>query len=420
MHLLEIFLLAIVILFFFNSFGFFIINKIFFLDKNNQDLVYVSSILGVSIFVISTSFFYFILDFNIKLISILFIIVFILTLISNLFNNKYIFFKVNSRIFLLVSPIILVFVFLAYFYGQQFYVFRGNHWDYFHYIKQSLLVFKYNFSSFKNIETFQYLAPDKDILFSNGNYQLLNDVLMYNRPAVSLFLSFILNFKFLNLFQIAYCFTIVLLSLICISAHFFILKVFNRSSVVLPIIFTLSFWTIYIFEISALAHLLSLGIVISMIALSFFIIEELNKKNYFFFLIFSLFNVSIFIIYPEIFVFYSIYLVLLFIFFLIFFRKIIKKNINILFFSLLIFIFISLLGLTSSYKFLIWLGSGFNFIKNLDFWGYYGAFIIGKENLVQDLNFVAIVKKKILLDNLNIFQSIKEIINQHFDNNINL
>ena len=238
---------------------------------------------------------------------------------------------------------------------------------------------------------------------------------MYNRPAVSLFLSFILNFKFLNLFQIAYCFTIVLLSLICISAHFFILKVFNRSSVVLPIIFTLSFWTIYIFEISALAHLLSLGIVISMIALSFFIIEELNKKNYFFFLIFSLFNVSIFIIYPEIFVFYSIYLVLLFIFFLIFFRKIIKKNINILFFSLLIFIFISLLGLTSSYKFLIWLGSGFNFIKNLDFWGYYGAFIIGKENLVQDLNFVAIVKKKILLDNLNIFQSIKEIINQHFD-----
>ena len=89
-----------------------------------------------------------------------------------------------------------------------------------------------------------------------------------------------LNFKFLNLFQIAYCFTIVLLSLICISAHFFILKVFNRSSVVLPIIFTLSFWTIYIFEISALAHLLSLGIVISMIALSFFIIEELNKKNY--------------------------------------------------------------------------------------------------------------------------------------------
>ena len=157
-----------------------------------------------------------------------------------------------------------------------------------------------------------------------------------------------------------------------------------------------------------------------MIALSFFIIEELNKKNYFFFLIFSLFNVSIFIIYPEIFVFYSIYLVLLFIFFLIFFRKIIKNNINILFFSLVIFIFISLLGLTSSYKFLIWLGSGFNFIKNVDFWGYYGAFIIGKENLVQDLNFVATVKKKILLDNLNIFQLIKEIINQHFDNNINL
>ena len=415
MYLLEIFFLTIAILFFFNSFGFFIINKIFFLDKNNQDLVYVSSILGVSIFVISTSFFYFILDFNIKLISILFIIVFILTLIINLYNNKDIFFKVNCRILLLVWPIILVFVFLAYFYGQQFYVFRGNHWDYFHYIKQSLLVFNYNFSSFKNIETFQYLAPDKDILFRNGTYQLLNDVFMYNRPAVSLFLSFILNFKFLNLFQIVYCFTIVLLSLICISAYFFILKVFNRSSVVLPIIFTLSFWTIYIFEISALAHLLSLGIIISMITLSFFIIEELNKKNYSFFLIFSLFNVSIFIIYPEIFVFYSIYLVLLFTFFLIFFRKIIKDNINILFFSLVIFIFVSLLGLTSSYKHLIWLSSGFNFIKNIDFWGYYGAFIIGKENLVQDLNFVAIVKKKILLNNLNIFQLIEEIINQHFD-----
>jgi hypothetical protein len=73
------------------------------------------------------------------------------------------------------------------------------------------------------------------------------------------------------------------------------------------------------------------------------------------------------------------------------------------------------LGLTSSYKFLIWLGNGFDFIKKLDFWGYYGAFIIGKENLVQDLSFVAFIKKKILLDNLNSFQLIKEIVNQHFE-----
>jgi hypothetical protein len=259
------------------------------------------------------------------------------------------------------------------------------------------------------------LAPDKVVLFKDGNYTVLNDVFNYKRPAVSLFLSFLLNFKFLNLFQIVYCFSIILLSLVCISTYFFILKVFNRSSIILSIIFTLSFWTLYIFEISALAHLLSLGIIISMIALSFFIIEELKKKNYLFFFTFSLLNVSIFIIYPEIFVFYSIYIILLFILLLIFFREIIKNNINILFFSLIIFIFISLLGLTSSYKFLILLGNGFDFIKKLDFWGYYGAFIIGKENLVQDLNFVDFIKNKILLDNLNSFQLIKEVVNQHFE-----
>jgi len=415
MYLLEIFFIAMAILLLFNSFGFFLVNRILFLNKKNQDLVYASSILGVCTFILLTSFFYFILDFNIKLISILFIIIFFLTLINNLFNNNNLFLKTSGRIFLLASPIILVFIFLAYCYGQQFYVFRGNYWDYFHYIKQSILIFKYNFSAFKNIDTFQYLAPNKEILFKDSSYQVLNDIFMYWRPAVSLFLSFFLNFKFLNLFQIAYCFSIILLSLVCISVHFFILKVFNRSSIILPIIFTLSFWTIYIFEISALAHLLSLGIIVSMIALSFFIIEELKTKNYLFFFTFSLLNVSIFIIYPEIFVFYSIYIILLFILLLIFFREIIKNNINILFFSLIIFIFLSLLGLTSSYKFLIWLGNGFDFIKKLDFWGYYGAFIIGKENLVQDLSFVAFIKKKILLDNLNSFQLIKEIVNQHFE-----
>ena len=415
MYLLEIFFVAIIMLLFFNSFGFFLFNKIFFLDKEKQDLVYISSILGLSASVVFASFFYFILDFNIKLISILFTIVFFLTLISNLFNYNNLFLKTSSRIFLLVSPIILVFIFLAYCYGQQFYVFRGNHWDYFYYIKQSILIFKYNFSTFENIDAFQYLAPDKVVLFKDGNYTVLNDVFNYKRPAVSLFLSFLLNFKFLNLFQIVYCFSIILLSLVCISTYFFILKVFNRSSIILSIIFTLSFWTLYIFEISALAHLLSLGIIISMIALSFFIIEELKKKNYLFFFTFSLLNVSIFIIYPEIFVFYSIYIILLFILLLIFFREIIKNNINILFFSLIIFIFISLLGLTSSYKFLILLGNGFDFIKKLDFWGYYGAFIIGKENLVQDLNFVDFIKNKILLDNLNSFQLIKEVVNQHFE-----
>ena len=70
---------------------------------------------------------------------------------------------------------------------------------------------------------------------------------------------------------------------------------------------------------------------------------------------------------------------------------------------------------------MIWLGSDFNFIKNLDFWGYYGAFIIGKENLVQDLDFVTIVKKKILLDNLKLlfqtvffsYQNYQQLFHQH-------
>jgi ABC-type microcin C transport system permease subunit YejE len=85
MYLLEIFFIVMTILLLFNSFGFFLVNRILFLDKRNQDLVYASSILGVCTFILLTSFFYFILDFNIKLISILFIIIFFFN-----FNKQFI------------------------------------------------------------------------------------------------------------------------------------------------------------------------------------------------------------------------------------------------------------------------------------------------------------------------------------------
>ena len=76
---------------------------------------------------------------------------------------------------------------LALIYGEQFYIFRGNYWDYFYYIKQALLISDNNF---KNLTLNSYGL-------SEGIAAVLNDKFNYEAPSVSIVLSFFL--KLLNL-----------------------------------------------------------------------------------------------------------------------------------------------------------------------------------------------------------------------------
>jgi len=399
-------------IFIMTSLGFFFLNNNFF-SRNNNNIFFISSILGFSLIIFFSHILYFFLYLSTN--SIFYIIVFfsLICFVINIFKNKILFFNIIYKTCLLTIPIIFFFLLLAEFYGEQFYVFRGNYWDYFYYIKQAINLSSYNFSNFQNLSDFQYLVPEKKIIFSPGYSYHLNDILSIHRPATSLLLAIFLKIKFLSLFQITYGYTIILLSLVSVASYFFILNTFNRSHFFLSIIFSISFWVLYIFEISALAHLCSLSILILVLSFSCNIVNELQKNNYGFFFLFSFFNLVIFLVYPEIFIFYLCFKAILLFLLLLKYKKIFAERINVIFFSLFGFFLLSLTGIETSYNFLLYLNKVSSSIYQVDFWGYYGAFILGKDNLISDPEFVNFFRNKYLSPSILIM--IKQILISHFN-----
>ena len=205
MNFLLIFSLAIIFLVFLTSLGFFVLKAIK-LEEYNK----ISSLLGLSIFIFLTNIFYFFLNFSIGVISIIFFLLFFFSFYFNLKNSNNEFSIVNKSNFLLSVPIISFFLSLALIYGEQFYIFRGNYWDYFYYIKQALLISDNNF---KNLTLNSYGLEE-------GVKGVLYDKFTYVAPSVSLVLSFFLKLKFFSVFELAYVFTLILLSLISISFNF--------------------------------------------------------------------------------------------------------------------------------------------------------------------------------------------------------
>ena len=62
----------------------------------------------------------------------------------------------------------------------------------------------------------------------------------------------------------------------------------------------------------------------------------------------------------------------------------------------------------------------FKDLSSLDFWGYYGAFILGKNNLVNNSDFVENLKYHIQSNNFGSYNLFQYIIQSHFLNNYNL
>ena len=89
-----------------------------------------------------------------------------------------------------------------------------------------------------------------------------------------------------------------------------------------------------------------------------------------------------------------------------------KLNIKILLFSILFFLIFTVSSFEVNYKFiLIQLNQALN--PNVDWWGYFGAFIFGKKSLILDPEYVEIIKNTIL--NKNII----ELVNQFYFDHIN-
>ena len=103
-------------------------------------------ITGYALVCILSNFLFFGLNIDVKLISLFFILIICISLIF-LFYKKEIFFLTNIKKILIITifPIIF-FLITGFIYGEQYYVFRGNYWDYFNYVSSALLYSDSNFN----------------------------------------------------------------------------------------------------------------------------------------------------------------------------------------------------------------------------------------------------------------------------------
>ena len=366
--------------------------------------IFKSILFGYSIFLIITYYFYFSFKIDVNKILIIWLLFFLIS--SGLFFKNLI--KSEDKIFLNIFLIFLIlfisisYILPAYVYGEQFYVFRGNHWDLFSYLSLGSLFSNYDFSILAENEKFPM------------EYKHFNQIeqLIFSRPLASLLIAIYIKIFDLDIFLISFFFKISLILLSSISFKSLIdaVKVSKLNRIILTLTFTFSFWLIYIFEIEAISHLAAIPIFL-------IIISELNKFDKFenfdtkHILYFGILNCALFLIYPELF---CVSLIISGIYFFSNFLKSYKKDnfLKSIIFILLIFFLITLPSYKTNYLFLLTqLDLSLN--SNKDWWGYFGSFILGKENLVQNQSYVDQIKDFFL--NHNIFQTLKYIINLHFE-----
>ncbi len=227
-----------------------------------------------------------------------------------------------------------------------------------------------------------------------------------------------LNLKSINIYLLVYLFKLIFVILSSISIYNFLykLKINKLSSYFLSIIFSLSFWLIYVFEIDALSHLVSIPLFILIISEVLNFDDKLRLKNYFYIIYFAIINSALFIIYPEIFVI-CLLIITSCLISEIFKNKIITKNyIYFVVKCSAIFFVITLFAYKTNYQF-IYQQTLSVISQSKDWWGYFGSFILGKENLVLEDIFVN--ELKLLLSKRNFFETIAFIHQSHIQNNYN-
>lgn len=358
-------------------------------------------ILGYSVFVIVSYNLYFVLSISPLVINFI-ILISIILLFINIKKYFYNFFLTKKNFFL--NLIIIIFLIPVIIYGEQFYIFRGNYWDSSNYLSSAIL-----FNNFQYFDVINKLYPSIFLEFQSIEY------IVKARPMANYMLSIFLNNSF-SVFFSFYLFKILISILIFLSLLSFIeerVNIKKISTLIISSIFVISFWNIYIFEIDALSHFASIPILILTINYLFKVFNNLNdKENYY---LTVLLTSSLFIIYPEILVIVFLVLVILLIDNM---KSLNKKNIKFIFLSFLVFILFTASSFETNYKHLITSQLSQSMRAN-DWWGYFGSFILGRDNLVLDTQFVSQLKFQIST-NTSIIDIFKFIHNEHFENKFKL
>ncbi len=161
---------------------------------------------------------------------------------------------------LAVCGIFLVLALPAYIGGEQYYVFRGNHWDHFNYIDQALTLRDNPYSAYQNASANKFLA--KDILVHGMTF-------ISQRPAVGLVFALLLPTGLGNIHLLAFLYMTALWALVFPAACFAwqrILPAYETSAsgplllVVPPLAYVVGFWGQYIFDINAWSQMASLSL----------------------------------------------------------------------------------------------------------------------------------------------------------------
>jgi hypothetical protein len=350
-------------------------------------------ITGYSVIVLISNTLFF-LDFKVQFIRNTLIFFLVLSLLILFLNNlKFNFLKIlKEQIF-----IYIFFLLTILFYGEQFYIFRGNHYDAINYTAMSLLSSNFSYSEIEQINSFH----------NNSFYHNYSNVFLHDRPTVSILISLVYLPKIIDLFLVNYIFKIFFLVIVQQAFSYFLSKIYNEFSSIkiffISNIFTFSFFTLYIFEIDAYSQLASLGI--SIVFLSLIIFSDLKNYSIKLILFLSVISSAFFLIYPEQAILY----------FVLAFSYLIYRDYKIFLNKNLIFIPLFLILTLPSFQIYKFLLNQLLFSKDFtgDWWGYFGAFILGSQNIILDETYVQVIRESI--KTFNKIEILKLIYNLNFE-----
>lgn len=333
-------------------------------------------------FSIATIIFSFYFVFNISLIILLFIWG-ILSIVSAVYIIKKIEWSFSPNVIyyslFLLSPLIY-FLILGGLYGENFITFRGNIWDWFNYNTMAVAYSKYNQT--------EILA----LILEGNHLSNIANINFNQRPSVTALPAGLLSIFRVNNFILLYLFKGLLLS-IFLSVNIGLIKLLNFPGKIYPFLISLcitfSMWVFYVVEIDALAQLAFISFI--PFTLYFFCKYDHITSNKSVIIASIMFGAS-FIVYPEL---SSIALVCIILVMAIDVGKNLllcsKLNFCKYIYFLLPLATIAVLNYEQSLLFLMRQAVA-GFTAKVDWWGYYGGYLLGPNSPVTDLNSVEMIR----------------------------
>ncbi len=396
----------------FSSIGFYSLKK--FSNSNTNYLI--SYFVGKSIFILNLVLFYNLLNYSLIVTNIIFFTLTFIFFTILIVKNREFLTNILAIFFKFYLPIIFILFLIAFVYEINFYVFRGNHWDWISQISMGLVFNENNYQDFLKIADFELsrnIEPVQNqigIPFEKSYYFFsIQGIEIGHRLIPAQLMGSLFLIKGLNIFLLAFTLKALIFASIFPAYYFFLNNFQNTISKLntyfICFIFSISTWSFYLFENDALAQLIvfSLSIVYFAIILKIFL-ESLQNQKYIYLL--TIVASSFFLTYPE----QAIVIIsTTFLFFLVYFRRIfIIKH---FYFALGIFFILISKDLLEYIN----LSINMSTVSN-DWWGYFGSYILGKENLVLDSGSVLKIKEIINNQEQFVLYKFKKIFDLHISN----